>query len=158
MDKQLHAITINDSAIKRFKLKSIDSVKEYVESFNPAYKVYVVSAERTDGSNNSHYHILCSSIEDYDQQLLWANKIWNDEVDNEIMYYEYITKDGNFKLYNDYQQPKYTRSKDEYKNLMNDIYIHDLDLDKIRVKYPKLYVRHYKTILEMMRDRDGGKL
>lgn len=147
-----YAITINTNAIVKYKLKAIDSVYQFLDKLY--IKSFVIAAERDLHSNNIHYHVLAES-DDIANEVLWGYKIWNSEVNNENAYYEYIIKDGHYKVFNDYK-PLIKPINDEYANLLDDIHLYDLSHEELRIKYPKLYLRFYRTICDIMIDKRHG--
>jgi len=147
----MQAITININAINTFKLKSIESVNDWLSGLGA--KVHVISAERTtDGKRNLHYHVM-ADIDEVTKNYLWQLKIWNDEVTNELSYYEYIIKDGKYKVY-DYQPPFRVQNQNQYAMMLDDMFVHDLTLDELRIKYPMLFVRHFNNILKIYQSRE----
>lgn len=144
----MYAITINLNAIERFKLKSMDNVYDFLTSFD--LEVLMISAERTENSKNIHYHVAVQEIPEGISKLLWTSKIYNEFVKDDKGYIDYIAKDGNYKLYNKYVMPVIHSNRTEIELLLDDIYNHDKSVDYIRMKYPKLFLKHYNTILKML--------
>jgi len=98
-----YAITINTiNVINEYNLKSINSVKDFIEKNVDADKtIYTISVERNKLNQNIHYHILVSSTDEINK---W-NKVywWLKEIDSDIevvRYNNYIKKDGLYKVYN----------------------------------------------------------
>ena len=145
------AITINNNLIEKYKLKSIDDVYEFLKSYN--VKPLIISAERNSLNKNYHYHVLSENYDFEIEKQLWADRIYNEIIVNEFSYTEYIKKDGNYKIFNDYVPMIKTDSKSQYSQMVDDIYINNFDSSQIRIKYPTLFVRHFKTIMNMIMNK-----
>ena len=93
-----YAITINNQELTK-RYNSIALV--YQEYSKMPITVYCIAVERNDINQNIHYHLLIGSefpITHNDTYYTWWTLIENDvEV---IKYYNYIKKDGNYKIYN----------------------------------------------------------
>lgn len=144
----MKALTINLNFIERYSLNSIDRCAYLLK--NMGITPLLISAERTENSQNIHYHVLADDFDDEIEQKLWYEKVYNQDVLNEYSYYKYITKDGNFKFFNDYKAPLSFKGNNEYSELLADIYDNDFSLDGIRLKYPELYIKHYSAIIKML--------
>lgn len=146
MESKKGIATININVIDKLSLKSIDKVRDFL--LNYEIKVLCISAERTETSKNIHYHLLIDNYDNATSIILWGLNIWNSTIDNEFSYFNYMIKDGNYKLFNDYQKPIQTKGSD-ISLLLDDIYENDISFNAIRIKYPKLYLRYYSTIIKM---------
>ena len=140
-------ITLNQTSINKFNLKTIESVKDFLEGLNVI--PLVISAERSSVGYNYHYHIMSKDYSEDIERNLWLSGIYNDNVINEVAYYDYIIKEGNFKLFNGYEPPFKQKNASQYELMLNDIYINNVSMQEIRLKYPVLFVRHYNTISKM---------
>lgn len=146
------AITINILAIDTYDLRNQKQVKTFLEGMDAI--VYVIATERTETSKNIHYHVLAEIENNEAMARYWAKKIYIEPLNNELSYFNYIKKDGNFKIYNDYVPPFQEIKKNEYEALMNDILNTDITLQEIAIKYPKLLFKHFNNIKAMFFTRE----
>lgn len=152
----MKAITINLTNVQKYKLKSIDDVYSFLDKLKIV--VLVIAAERSSLGYNYHYHILTKDYEEDIERYLWSSAIFNETVLNEFSYYDYICKEGNFKIFNDYQPPYKMQSKNQYELMLNDIYTNNVPMQEIRLRYPVLFVRHYNTICKMYNINGSNEL
>lgn len=101
-----YAITINNKELTK-ELKSIDKVYNFINNIFRFYEnttINIISCERNDLNENIHYHLLLTSINDIDvnDTILSNVNIWVKKIlttDEVILYYDYVKKDGTYKVY-----------------------------------------------------------
>lgn len=131
-------------AIDTYELRNQKQVKQFIEELGGI--VYVIATERTETSKNIHYHVLAEIEDNQAMAQYWAKKIYCEPLTNELSYFNYIKKDGNFKLYNDYVPPFQEIKSSDYEALMNDLLNTDITLQEVAIKYPKLLLKHFNNI------------
>lgn len=93
-----YAVTINNVDVVK-RLKSMDKVKDYLALYSDV--VYLISVERNEFNNNTHYHILLDGS--YLDGLPIKTDFWYKEIQSDfeiLKYIDYIKKGGQYKVYN----------------------------------------------------------
>ena len=148
-------ITINNSIMERFNIKSADHVFEFLSPL--VNKIYVVARESETAEHKEHFHVLTNELTEKQKKALWDLNIYNATIKDLVAFELYIKKENKIKLYNDYKLISgETKKESKMEKLKYAIFYEKLSKQEIMLEYFDLYLKYKYTIDTMINERESS--